>query len=177
MKLILSLTFACVALLSASAAPVPLFDGKTLAGWEGETNSVWRVRDGAIVGGSLEGNPRNEFLATLKSYKNFHLRLEYKLVGTQGFVNGGVQFRSKRISQPPNEMSGFQADIGAGYSGSLYDESRRRKVLAQADTNFVARLEKIGDWNWKPQLTSPALARIATTTAAMTANEASTPAV
>lgn len=131
----------------ADAAPVSLFDGKSLAGWEGETNKVWRIRDGVIVGGSLEGNPRNEFLATLKSYKNFHLRLEYKLVGTQGFVNGGVQFRSKRIPNPPNEMSGYQADIGAGYSGCLYDESRRRKVLAQADTNFVARLEKVGDWN------------------------------
>lgn len=93
------------------------------------------------------GNPRNEFLATLKSYKNFHLRLEYKLVGTQGFVNSGVQFRSKRIANPPHEMSGYQADIGAGFSGCLYDESRRRKVLAQADTNHVARLEKVGDWN------------------------------
>ena len=79
--------------VSAIAAPVSLFDGKSLAGWEGDTTKVWRVRDGVIVGGSLEGNPRNEFLATLKSYKNFHLRLEYKLVGTSGFVNSGVQFR------------------------------------------------------------------------------------
>ncbi|MBI5802232.1 MAG: DUF1080 domain-containing protein [Verrucomicrobia bacterium] len=147
MKLILVLALTLAALPATFAAPVPLFDGKSFAGWEGETNAVWRVRDGAIVGGSLDGNPRNEFLATLKSYKNFHLRLEYKLVGTQGFVNGGVQFRSKRIPQPPNEMSGFQADIGAGYSGSLYDESRRRKMLVQADTNFVASLEKTGDWN------------------------------
>ncbi|NDA68642.1 MAG: DUF1080 domain-containing protein, partial [Verrucomicrobia bacterium] len=147
MKSIFSLAVALTTLLSASAAPVSLFDGKTLAGWEGDTNKIWRVRDGVIVGGSLEGNPRNEFLATLKSYKNFHLRLEYKLVGTQGFVNSGVQFRSKRIPNPPNEMSGYQADIGAGYSGCLYDESRRRKVLAQADTNFVARIEKVGDWN------------------------------
>ena len=64
------------------AAPVPLLDEKSLAGWEGETNSVWRIRDGVIVGGSLNGNPRNEFLATQKRYTNFHLRLEYKLVGT-----------------------------------------------------------------------------------------------
>ena len=132
---------------SLCAAPVQLFDGKTFAGWEGETNKVWRLRDGAMVGGSLEGNPRNEFLATRKSYKNFHLRLEYKLVGTTGFVNGGVQSRSKRSPEPPTEMSGFQADIGAGFSGCLYDESRRRKMLVQADTNFVARLEKVGDWN------------------------------
>ena len=133
--------------LSASAAPVPLFDGKTFDGWEGDTEGVWRIRDGAIVGGSLDGNPRNEFLATRKSYRNFHLRLEYKLVGTEGFVNGGVQFRSKRIANPPNEVSGFQADIGAGFSGCLYDESRRNRVLAQADKDLVQRIEKPGDWN------------------------------
>ncbi len=132
---------------AALAAPVPLWNDKSFDGWEGETNKVWRIRDGAIVGGSLEGNPRNEFLATRKSYKNFHLRFEYKLVGTEGFVNGGVQFRSKRIANPPNEMSGYQADIGAGYSGCLYDESRRNKMLAMADTNLVARVEKPGDWN------------------------------
>ena len=126
------------------AAPVPLWDGKSFDGWEGETNKVWRIRDGAIVGGSLEGNPRNEFLATRKSYRNFHLRFEYKLVGTEGFVNGGVQFRSRRIANPPNEMSGYQADIGAGYSGCLYDESRRNKMLAMADTNLIARVEKPG---------------------------------
>ncbi|MFA6546136.1 MAG: PVC-type heme-binding CxxCH protein [Limisphaerales bacterium] len=147
MKLILSIALSLAAVVSAAAAPVTIFNGKTLAGWEGETNKVWRVRDGVIVGGSLEGNPRNEFLATRKNYRNFHLRLEYKLVGTQGFVNGGVQFRSKRIVQPPNEMSGYQADIGAGYSGCLYDESRRRKMLATADTNLVTSIEKTGGWN------------------------------
>ncbi|MBN2506588.1 MAG: DUF1080 domain-containing protein [Verrucomicrobia bacterium] len=132
--------------LPAQHAPRPLFDGRSLAGWEGNTN-VWRVRDGAIVGGSLEGNPRNEFLATLRSYTNFVLRLEYKLVGTGGFVNGGVQFHSVRVQQPPNEMRGYQADIGAGYSGSLYDESRRNKVLMQAAKDQAQRLEKPGDWN------------------------------
>ncbi len=129
------------------AAPIPLFDGQSFAGWDGETNSAWRIRDGVIVGGSLNGNPRNEFLATQRRYTNFHLRVEYRLVGTEGFVNGGVQFRSKRIPNPPNEMSGFQADIGAGYSGCLYDESRRKRMLVTADTNLVARLERPGDWN------------------------------
>jgi HEAT repeat protein len=123
-----------------------LFDGHSLAGWEGNTN-VWRVRDGVIVGGSLAGNPQNEFLATVTSYTNFVLRLEYKLVGTEGFVNSGVQFRSVRLKQPANEMCGFQADIGAGYSGCLYDESRRNKFLVQATAEQVKRLEKPGDWN------------------------------
>lgn len=140
---LLLLTVLCLRL---DAASVPLFDGTTLSGWEGDT-TVWRVQDGAIVGGSLNGNPRNEFLATTASYRNFILRLEYRLVGTEGFINGGVQIRSVRIATPPNEMSGYQADIGAGYSGSLYDESRRNKVLAQADKTLIARLEKAGEWN------------------------------
>mgnify|MGYP000719017247 CR=1 FL=1 len=56
--------------MRAACQRVPLFDGKSLAGWEGNTD-VWRVRDGVIVGGSLNGNPRNEFLATVKGFKNF----------------------------------------------------------------------------------------------------------
>ncbi len=51
---------------AAVAAPVALFDGASFAGWEGDTNQTWRIQDGVIVGGSLEGNPRNEFLATRK---------------------------------------------------------------------------------------------------------------
>lgn len=132
--------------IPAPKPEISLFDGRTLAGWEGSTN-VWRVRDSAIVGGSLNGNPQNEFLVTLRPYTNFVLRLEYKLVGTEGFVNGGVQFRSARVANPPNEMKGYQADIGAGYSGSLYDESRRNTFLAQADKAAVQRLEKPNDWN------------------------------
>lgn len=46
---------------SVTADPVSLFDGKTFKGWNGETSKVWRIIDGAIVGGSLEGNPQNEF--------------------------------------------------------------------------------------------------------------------
>jgi hypothetical protein len=137
---------AAVAASTVLADQVALFDGRTLNGWEGNTN-VWRVRDGAIVGGSLAGNPQNEFLASARSFTNFVLRLEYKLIGTEGFTNGGVQIRSQRIKNPPNEMSGYQADIESGWSGSLYDESRRNKMLATADKAVVQRLEKHGDWN------------------------------
>lgn len=135
-------------LLGASAAEVPLFDGRTFAGWEGDTQKTWRIEDGAIVAGDLNVKfPRNEFLATVKSYRNFILRLEYKLEGSEGFVNSGVQVRSVRIDKPAHEMRGYQADIGKGWSGSIYDESRRNKVLAKADEAAVAKVEKPGDWN------------------------------
>jgi len=135
-------------MIATSTRPqaVPLFDGKTLDGWEG-SEKVWRVADGVIVGGSLEGNKQNEFLATKKAYKDFVLKLEYKLTGTEGFINSGVQIRSRRIDKPANEMKGYQADIGVGWTGSLYDESRRNKVMAKADAELIKKTEKLGDWN------------------------------
>jgi hypothetical protein len=104
------------------------------------------VRDGVIVGGHLEGNPRNEFLATERRYQNFVLRFEYRIVAP-GDYNGGVQFRSERIAKPPHEMKGYQADIGPGISGALYDESRRNRFLAGPAADQVKALEKHGQWN------------------------------
>jgi hypothetical protein len=127
---------------------VPLFDGKTFKGWQGDTLHTWRIHQGALVGGSLQATvPHNEFLSTTKSYANFVLKLKFKLTGREGFVNGGVQFHSRRIANPPYEMQGYQADLGKGYWASLYDESRRNKVLAMADTAAVRRLLRPNDWN------------------------------
>lgn len=122
-----------------------LFDGKTFAGWEGDTKNTFRIEDGAIVGGSLkEKVPRNEFLCTTKEYGDFELRLKFKVLGKG--ANAGVQIRSRRI---PNhhEMIGYQADLGQGWDGCLYDESRRRTMLAKADAKVIAEVLKPGDWN------------------------------
>jgi len=125
-----------------------LFDGATLAGWEGDTLTTWRVEDGAIVGGSLEETvPHNEFLCTHLSYANFDLRLKYKLETNGGFTNAGVQLRSQRATDPAYEMIGYQADIGPGYFGVLYDETRRNKVLAGIDSLAGVRLFKPNEWN------------------------------
>ncbi|MGB8169476.1 MAG: DUF1080 domain-containing protein [Chthoniobacteraceae bacterium] len=141
----LLLTFALSALAHATAKPI--FDGQTFTGWEGDTAKTWRIEDGALVGGSLEEKvPHNEFLATTKQYGNFELRLKFKLTGTDGMINGGVQFRSQRIANH-FEMIGYQADLGEGYYGSLYDESRRKKVLVAADKEALARVLKLNDWN------------------------------
>jgi hypothetical protein len=123
-----------------------VFNGVDLTGWDGDPG-VGRVENGVIVGGNPRGNPRNEFLAMSRRTGDFVLRLEYRLVGTEGFVNGGVQVRSERITDPAHEMSGYQADLGAGHSGSLYDESRRKRFLARATEEQVRRLERPGEWN------------------------------
>ncbi|MBK8090599.1 MAG: DUF1080 domain-containing protein [Verrucomicrobiaceae bacterium] len=133
---------------TAFAEPVALFDGKTFTGWEGDIGSVWRIEDGAFVAGSLQKKQeKNNFLATTKSYGDFELTLKWKLEGTEGFVNGGVQFRTKRIPDH-HEVSGYQADLGKGYDGALYDESRRKKMLAQPTPELLAKAQKpLGEWN------------------------------
>lgn len=132
---------------AAASGPMPLFDGRTLAGWEGDTGKTWRVEDGAIAGGSLEETvPKNDFLVTTREFGNFVLRLKFKLVGTEGFINAGVQFRSRRLTKPAHEMIGYQADLGAKYWGSLYDESRRNKTLAAPAPEQLATLRP-DDWN------------------------------
>ena len=137
-----------VAAAQAPPGPVPLFDGKTFTGWEGDTTKTWRIQDGALVGGSLtEPVPRNDFLCTTRSYSDFVLRLKFKLVGTEGFVNAGVQIRSQRHTKPAHEMIGYQADLGDKYWGSLYDESRRNKTLAGPEPALIAKILKPGDWN------------------------------
>jgi hypothetical protein len=131
-----------------NAQSLSLSDGKTFAGWEGDTNKTWRIAEGALVGGSLEQSvPRNEFLASTKSYTNFVLRLKFKLIGTEGFINGGVQIRSQRLKSPPNEMAGYQCDMGDGYWGSLYDESRRNKTLIKPEAGLVEKALLRNQWN------------------------------
>lgn len=127
---------------------ISLFDGKTFSGWEGDTLTTWSIKNGTIVGGSLnEMVPQNDFLCTKGTYTNFILKLKIKLTGHEGFVNSGIQFRSKRLKEPAHEMTGYQADWGENYWASLYDESRRNKTLMAPDSSKVLQWIKVGDWN------------------------------
>ncbi|MEI7954650.1 MAG: DUF1080 domain-containing protein [Verrucomicrobiota bacterium] len=137
------LTAAAVALASR-AARRRIFDGKSLAGWEGDLK-WFRVADGSVVAGSMtQSIPQNEFLCSAAQYGNFELRLKVRLINGKG--NGGVQFRSQRV---PNsrEMAGYQADMATDYWGGLYDESRRNAFLAKPDPVALAMVLKPTDWN------------------------------
>lgn len=121
-----------------------LFDGKTTDGWDGDL-SVFRIEDGSVVGGQLkEKIPHNFFLSHKDIFADFELRLQFKLLGEK--TNAGIQIRSKRIPDH-HEMIGYQADLGQKYWGALYDESRRRKILAGPDLDALYKVLKKDDWN------------------------------
>ncbi len=106
----------------------PLFDGKSLDGWEGNPD-FWSVKDGAITGQTTADKPTkgNTFINWRKGeVGDFELRLQFKIVGG----NSGVQYRSQEVDKWV--IKGYQADFdGAGsWAGTLYEE-KGRGVLAK----------------------------------------------
>lgn len=142
---------ACIATVgTARAASTTIFDGKSFAGWDGDTNTIWRITEGCFVGGSTTAKVKqNEFLATTRNYTNFIIKLKFKLLGEskKNFVNSGVQIRSQRRAGD-SEMVGYQCDLGdPTWWGSVYDESRRNKLMAQSDMKAVDSVLKRSEWN------------------------------
>lgn len=119
----------------------PLFDGKTLNGWTGDSQ-LWSVQDGMIVGSTDEHSIKtNTFLSTEKPYENFVLRLKFKLRNH----NSGVQIRSRQLDD--FVVAGYQADIAdKRYMGILYEE-RGRGILQDVDPAVVGPHVKEGEWN------------------------------
>ncbi|HEY1066255.1 MAG TPA: DUF1080 domain-containing protein [Pirellulales bacterium] len=148
MKLWTTALAACLLMIAgaANAFPdaefTPLFDGKSTAGWKGD-EKLWSIEDGAIAGttegAQLKGNT---FLATEKTYKNFVLRLKWKLRNG----NSGIQFRSKQHDN--YRVTGYQADIADNdFLGILYEEGGRG-ILAQVENKEAVKAAvKKDDWN------------------------------
>ena len=162
--LLLAIVLSCAAgALEAQEGAVSLFNGKDLAGWDGDPR-FWTVKDGAITGVSTVENPvkTNTFLIWKGGkVKNFELWAKFRLEGN----NSGIQYRSKDLGNWI--VGGYQADIDASgrYTGILYEErgrgilaQRGQKVTVAADgkkvetgrtgskEELVAAIKK-GDWN------------------------------
>ena len=119
----------------------PLFNGKDLTGWIGDP-AVWKAEEGALVGES-RGLTRNNFLRTERRYGDFVLQFRVRLAPDEG--NSGLQFRSEWL--PDGEMYGYQADIGKGWWGCLYDESTGRNMLVGSYEQKGKGAVKANDWN------------------------------
>ena len=122
-------------------------NGKDLEGWEQINGSAkYEVKDGAIVGTSVPNSP-NSFLCTKKRYGDFELEFEVKV---DKELNSGVQIRSESKPEYQNgRVHGYQVEIAVGgFSGGIYDESRRNKFLnADKPTDEIHALLKENAWN------------------------------
>ncbi len=107
-----------------------LFNGKDLSGWSGD-RTLWSVEGGAIVG-RTSGLKKNTWLVSDLAVADFRLSLAVRLLGNAG--NSGIQFRS---SVHDGEVHGYQADIGPGWWGKLYEEHGRGLLWDKSGEGFL----------------------------------------
>lgn len=130
-----------------SAGFQPIFDGKTLNGWDGDP-AFWKVVDGALVGESTSLNPvkENTFLIWRGGEpKDFELKVQFRMNAT----NSGIQVRSVHLPagtktgnnavQGKWVLKGYQADIDFDntYTGQIYEERGRGFLAMRGQTVYV----------------------------------------
>ena len=131
---LLALTGTCMAAdkhnAPAESGMTPIFNGKDLDGWDGDTR-LWSVKDGVIHGETTADNKANgnTFLIWQGGRtKDFELRLSFRCNATN---NSGIQYRSKHITgdKVRNKwvVRGYQHEIRnentlPSVSGFIYDE-------------------------------------------------------
>ena len=150
-----------------------LFNGKDLAGWDGDSR-LWSVKDGVIHGETTAENKANgnTFLIWQGGeLTDFELRLTFRCNESN---NSGIQYRSRHITDgnPRNEwvVRGYQHEIRnenklPSVSGFIYDEGGKRgriclvgeKAVWNAEGKKVTgelidaagfeKLFKLNEWN------------------------------
>lgn len=135
----------CMPQLRAADEPGfrPLFDGKTLKGWDGDPR-LWKVENGEIVGSTDNVKiEKNTFLIYKDAeFSNFILRVEVKLRNH----NSGIQFRSEAL--PEYVVRGYQADMAENnWWGGVYEEKGTRGVMVNGWKDKAEKVVRNGDWN------------------------------
>ena len=147
-KTIILLSLLCCAAALSAQEWTPLFNGKDLKNWKRLGGKArFEVVDGAIRGTSIEGTP-SSFLTTKDVYRDFILELEYKV--DEG-TNSGIQIRSEsRKDYRGGVVHGYQVEIDPserGWSGGIFDESRRDWLYPLIYNPDARTAAKGGDWN------------------------------
>jgi hypothetical protein len=131
----------------------PIFDGKTLEGWDGDPR-LWHVEDGTITGETTKENPAhgNTFLIWRGGKPaDFEIRAEFRMPNP-GFANSGIQIRSWEGEKW--RVSGYQPDMDSedGYTGTIYGEGYRGGLAGRGEKVTIGpdgkrTVEKFADGN------------------------------
>ncbi len=93
----------------------PMFDGKTLDGWDGNKN-IWHVEDGAIVAVSTCEQPTGTTYLIWQGGQPGDFELKAELRGEGAQINSGIQYRSF-IQEPGAGRRGGGGAPGAAGGG------------------------------------------------------------
>ncbi|MEM7143529.1 MAG: family 16 glycoside hydrolase [Verrucomicrobiota bacterium] len=104
-----------------------LFNGKNLAGWEGDPR-LWKVKDGIVIGtcAGPKDFEHNTFLIWRDGkVKDFELRATMRIIGDN---NSGIQYRSRPKPEVDKyAITGYQCDVhpAVEHLGMTYEEKGR----------------------------------------------------
>jgi hypothetical protein len=121
-----------------------IFDGKSLAGWDGDPG-FWRVEGGALVGQtSTEKQPEQNTFLIWRGGKpaDFELKMQFKLTG----FNSGIQIRSVELPDIKWAMKGYQADMDGvqQFTGQIYEERGREFLAMRGQFSYIPEGGKPG---------------------------------
>jgi hypothetical protein len=126
--------------LSSVAAQSSLFNGKNISGWQIHGTEKWYVENGELI---CESGPDKEYgyLSTLKSYKDFVLKLEFK---QEANGNSGVFFRS---TVNGTIIKGWQVEVAptGQHTGGIYESYGRGWLIKPVPEK--EKYLKMGAWN------------------------------
>ena len=131
------------ALAADEAGFQPIFDGKTLDGWEGDP-TYWRVENGSLVGEITPATviKSNTFIIWRGGRpRDFELKLDYRITADG---NSGINYRSSVVPDtvtPANKfaMRGYQCDLDGRkrYPGNNYEEKGRLFLAVRGQVTRV----------------------------------------
>ncbi|MCX8065587.1 MAG: DUF1080 domain-containing protein [Candidatus Hydrogenedentes bacterium] len=127
---------------------VNLFNGINLDGWKNYGSEEWVVENGVIVGKS--GPKKSEgYLATEKTWKDFHARAQFKMLGEGNygfFYHSSITMREDGYPI----ISGVQVEVEPGYptkTGWIYESYKRGWLVEPNTKNPSAWCLRKNDWN------------------------------
>ena len=142
---VIAATGTALAADKADKAPnafTPLFDGKTLKGWQALPGGTWAVKDGAILGTSVRSERRHGLLMSEKQYTDFVVRFKFRV----GKGDSGFYFRSEQVKQMVG-VHGFQAEVDNSKEVSGLYETGGRAWVKRPDAKVIKEIYKPGEWN------------------------------
>ena len=119
-----------------------LFNGQDLTGWEKIGNEKWVVEDGAIYGEGI--TEEYGYLATEKSYRDFHLSLRFKC---EADGNSGVYLHTAFEPGTATVTEGRQVEIDrtiGHHTGGIYGDGKGWIAWPAPELETVIRPH---DWN------------------------------
>ena len=132
--------------LPASEKAIHLFDGKSLQGWKGQSEKYFSVKDGVIIARNDESNaPKaSTYLVTEKSYRNFRLIFEAKLVTSE--MHSGISLWGKNVEKESDPYSYMGHLVMFPSSYGYYDLFRRNSIYKD-EKGHAKKAGLQHDWN------------------------------